>query len=138
MLVTVQERTQEIGIGNLSLRDEVELPRDGLPSLQEPLDVAHDRGTLVEVLEIHRRHDQNRGRLRLKLSEKLVEERVARAASEVVSHLETGSRVGLRSQSIRFIPATGFAHRSELLTFLAHVMPEPNDSARRSPDERIR
>ncbi len=71
-------------------------------------------------------------------SDRLVEERVARAASEVVSHLESGLRVGLRSQTIRFGPATGFAHRSELLTFLARVEPEATERARRSPDERIR
>lgn len=62
----------------------------------------------------------------------VVEERVARAASEVVTHLEFGSRVGLRSKSIRFAAATGFAHRSEMLRFLAHVTadgPDPTDPA---------
>lgn len=54
----------------------------------------------------------------------LIEERVAQAASEVVSHLEIGSRVGLRTRSVCFAPATGFAHRSELLCFLARVMPD--------------
>lgn len=56
--------------------------------------------------------------------DKLVEERVARAASEVVTHLETGSRVGLRSPAVCFAPASGFAHRSELLRFLARVTPD--------------
>ncbi len=53
-----------------------------------------------------------------------VEERVASAASEVVSHLETGSRVGLRAREVCFPPATGFAHRSQLLSFLARVEAE--------------
>jgi uncharacterized protein (DUF58 family) len=51
----------------------------------------------------------------------VVEERIARAASEVVVQLDTGSRVGLRSHAARFPPATGFAHRTELLSFLARV-----------------
>jgi uncharacterized protein (DUF58 family) len=53
-----------------------------------------------------------------------VEDRVAQAASEVVTHLETGSRVGLRSPAVLFPPATGFAHRTELLRFLARVTPD--------------
>ena len=69
-------------------------------------------------------------RLRLPPStpERLVEERVAQAASEVVTHLETGSRVGLRTRSMCFPPATGFAHRSELLCFLARVSPDASDA----------
>jgi uncharacterized protein (DUF58 family) len=53
-----------------------------------------------------------------------IEERVSRAASEVVAHLEHGSRVGLRSRQRRFRPAVGFAHRADLLSFLARVEPE--------------
>jgi uncharacterized protein (DUF58 family) len=74
-------------------------------------------------------------RLPASASDKLVEERVARAASEVVTHLETGSRVGLQSKAIRFNPATGFAHRSALLTFLARVTPDaidPSDAAQKT------
>jgi len=68
-------------------------------------------------------------RLSPNTSDSLVEERVARAASEVVTHLETGARVGLHSKAIRFAPATGFAHRSELLCFLARVTADtPNAS----------
>jgi uncharacterized protein (DUF58 family) len=54
----------------------------------------------------------------------VVEERVARAASEVVTHLEIGARVGLRSKRMRIPPGTGAAHRSELLTFLARIEPD--------------
>jgi uncharacterized protein (DUF58 family) len=63
-----------------------------------------------------------------------VEERVSQAASEVVTHLETGSRVGLRSRLFYFAPAAGHAHRSELLCFLAQVMPDAKDST--GPDLR--
>jgi len=56
----------------------------------------------------------------------VIEERVSRAASEVVTHLETGSLVGLRSQATLFRPASGAAHRSELLTFLARVNAAPS------------
>lgn len=54
----------------------------------------------------------------------LIEERVARAASEVVAHLDAGMHVGLRTAAARFVAASGHAHRSELLTFLARVGPE--------------
>jgi uncharacterized protein (DUF58 family) len=60
----------------------------------------------------------------------LVEERVSQAASEVVTHLETGSRVGLRSRLFYFAPAAGHAHRSELLRFLAQVMPDATDATK--------
>jgi uncharacterized protein (DUF58 family) len=65
-------------------------------------------------------------RLRIPSStpEQIVEERVSLAASEVVTHLESGSRVGLRSREMCFSPASGFNHRSELLRFLARVEPE--------------
>lgn len=53
--------------------------------------------------------------------EALIEERITRAASEIVTHLESGSRVGLRSETIRFAPNNGFPHRSELLTYLARA-----------------
>jgi uncharacterized protein (DUF58 family) len=58
----------------------------------------------------------------------LVEERVSQAASEVVTHLETGSRVGLRSRLFYFAPATGYVHRSEILCFLAQVMPDATEA----------
>lgn len=68
-------------------------------------------------------------------SDRLIEERVAIAASEVVTHLETGARVGLRSREICFPPAAGFAHRSELLRFLARVKPEaPSGHAATTPE----
>jgi len=73
--------------------------------------------------------------------DKLVEERVAQAASEVVTHLETGSRVGLRSKMFFFPPATGAAHRAELLCFLARVMPDTTDATQAAmsptPDETL-
>jgi uncharacterized protein (DUF58 family) len=62
-------------------------------------------------------------------SDELVEERVARAASEVVTHLEIGSRVGLRSKLYFIPPATGPAQRAELLCFLARVMSDPTEAA---------
>jgi uncharacterized protein (DUF58 family) len=58
-------------------------------------------------------------------ADRVVEERVARAASEVVTYLESGSRVGLRSTTHRLPPANGFAHRAALLSYLARVMPDP-------------
>jgi uncharacterized protein (DUF58 family) len=60
------------------------------------------------------------------------EERLSHTASEVVSALDAGLRVGLRSNSARFSPSTGFAHRTDLLTYLALVKPESSrdDSAR--------
>jgi len=68
--------------------------------------------------------------------DRLVEERVAQAASEVVTHLENGSRVGLRSRKFFFPPATGHAHRSELLCFLARVMPDVMPDATDAPHPR--
>ena len=53
------------------------------------------------------------------LGDGLVEDRITQAASLVVSHLEAGLNVGLRSPHIRFAPATGFPHRTELLRYLA-------------------
>jgi uncharacterized protein (DUF58 family) len=52
------------------------------------------------------------------------EERVVWAASEIVSHLEAGRRVALRSDASHFAPGTGAAHRGRLLGFLATVQPE--------------
>ena len=52
------------------------------------------------------------------------EERIARTASEIVSALDAGLRVGLRSESVRFSPASGFAHRTDMLTYLAYAQPE--------------
>ncbi len=53
-----------------------------------------------------------------------IESRISRAASELVHHLEAGDRVGLRTRSVRFAPATGPGHRRELLAFLARLEPE--------------
>jgi uncharacterized protein (DUF58 family) len=50
-----------------------------------------------------------------------IENRVTRAASEVVAHLLDGDEVGLRTNACRFAPRTGFAHRTALLCFLARV-----------------
>ena len=53
----------------------------------------------------------------------VVEERVSRAASEIVAHLEADLCVGLRTPNERFPVASGFAHRTELLSFLARFDP---------------
>jgi uncharacterized protein (DUF58 family) len=53
-----------------------------------------------------------------------IEDRIRLAASEVVAHLDAGLRVGLRSPRVRIPPATGPAHRREMLTYLARVAPE--------------
>jgi len=53
-----------------------------------------------------------------------VEERVSRAATDVVAQLAAGHRVGLRTATARFAPATGAAQRRELLRFLARVTPD--------------
>ncbi len=60
-------------------------------------------------------------RLESEMEADMVEERVRRAASQVVRHLDAGFRVGLRTASIRFPAGAGALHRSELLTFLARV-----------------
>lgn len=66
---------------------------------------------------------------------RVVEERITRAASEVVTHLESGARVGLRAPATRFAPATGFAHRTELLSFLARIdVTASDDIVSRSED----
>jgi uncharacterized protein (DUF58 family) len=46
------------------------------------------------------------------------------AASEVVSHLDDGYRVGLASDSERMAPADGPRHRARLLTWLARAAPD--------------
>ena len=53
-----------------------------------------------------------------------IEDRIRLAASEVVAHLDAGLRVGLRSPRVWILPATGPAHRREILTYLARVAPE--------------
>lgn len=53
-----------------------------------------------------------------------IEGRISRAASELVHHLDAGDRVGLRTRSVRFAPATGPGHRRELLAFLARLEPD--------------
>lgn len=54
-----------------------------------------------------------------------IEGRISKAASELVHHLDAGHRVGLRTRSVRFAPASGPGHRRELLCFLARVEAEP-------------
>ena len=51
--------------------------------------------------------------------EPVVEERISRAASQIVQHLEDGWRVGLRTPRERFIPEAGRRQRSALLSCLA-------------------
>lgn len=51
--------------------------------------------------------------------------RVSRAASEVVHHLESGLRVGLRTHDGRFDADAGRRHRTALLRHLARVQPGP-------------
>lgn len=58
------------------------------------------------------------------LAPEAIEERIARAASEIVHHLEAGHRVGLHTRSARFAPDRGAAHRRALLSFLARFEPE--------------
>ena len=53
-----------------------------------------------------------------------IENRISRDTSEVVQHLEQGRQVGLRTATNRFAPDAGFAHRTELLSFLARVEAE--------------
>jgi uncharacterized protein (DUF58 family) len=53
----------------------------------------------------------------------VVEERVSQAASEIVAHLEAGLSVGLRTPNERFAVSSGFAHRTELLSYLARFDP---------------
>jgi len=81
------------------------------------LHVGEREGDTAGEIEVSLRLPQN-------ASKDATEDAVARAASEAVTHLEAGMRVGLRSATARFAPSTGFAHRSELLTYLARVTPE--------------
>ncbi len=62
--------------------------------------------------------------LNAEMSRAAVEGRISKAASELVHHLDAGHRVGLRTRSARFAPASGPGHRRELLCFLARVEPE--------------
>ncbi|MFK7895901.1 MAG: DUF58 domain-containing protein [Myxococcota bacterium] len=65
-----------------------------------------------------------------------LEDRVSHAASLVVSHLEAGLRVGLRSPTARFPAASGIPHRTELLRYLAEATPpasSPTASAAAAP-----
>ncbi len=50
-----------------------------------------------------------------------IERRISRAASEIVRHLGSGLQVGLRTSTHRFPPGGGMGHRTQLLSFLAHV-----------------
>lgn len=73
-------------------------------------------------------------RLPATLSASQVEQRVSRAASEVVAHLEAGLAVGLRSREIAFPATRGHAHRTALLTHLARVGTEPPILESPAPD----
>jgi len=55
--------------------------------------------------------------------ESRVEERISRAAGEIVSHFEGGLRVGLRTPFQRFTPEAGSRHRRALLSHLARLDP---------------
>jgi len=76
-------------------------------------------------------------RLPATLGAEEVENRVARATSDVVRHLGAGLRVGLRTTQAHFAPGTGFTHRTALLVCLTRVMPDRDEpdvaSARVSP-----
>lgn len=56
----------------------------------------------------------------------VIEDRITQAASLVLSHLEAGLNVGLRSPHVRFAPSAGFPHRTELLRYLATATPRPH------------
>jgi uncharacterized protein (DUF58 family) len=62
-----------------------------------------------------------------------IEHRISRATSEVVQHLDRGRQVGLRTTSNRFAASAGFAHRTELLSFLARVKADPAQLAETAP-----
>jgi len=64
------------------------------------------------------------------------ESRISQAASEVVSYLEADLRVGLRSPNVRIPPATGSAHRTELLRYLALVDGETLQQGESAPSVR--
>lgn len=51
------------------------------------------------------------------------ESRISLAASEAVTHLERGLRVGLSAPNLRIPPSSGPAHRREILTVLARLDP---------------
>lgn len=55
----------------------------------------------------------------------VVEERIERAASEIVTHLDAGIRVGLITPTVYYRSGSGLAHRADLLTFLARLDAEP-------------
>jgi len=66
-------------------------------------------------------------------SEAVLEAAISRAASEIVAHLASGLRVGLRTPVARFAPAEGSLHRRELLTHLARMTRESLQRADASP-----
>jgi uncharacterized protein (DUF58 family) len=51
----------------------------------------------------------------------VVEERIERAASEIVTHLDAGIRVSLMTPTMHYRSGAGLAHRADLLTFLARL-----------------
>jgi uncharacterized protein (DUF58 family) len=66
-----------------------------------------------------------------------IERRISRATSEIVRHLENRLQVGLRTDTHRFLPDSGLAHRTQLLSFLARVEPSSHDDLQSAtgPDE---
>jgi len=69
-------------------------------------------------------------------NDSLLEDSIARAASEIVGHLEAGLGVGLKAPSERFPPATGFAHRTKLLSHLAQLPSAASRDSRPPPPTR--
>jgi uncharacterized protein (DUF58 family) len=53
--------------------------------------------------------------------ESWIEDRISRAAGEIVRHFESGLRVGLRTPDQRFAPEAGRRHRRALLSHLARL-----------------
>lgn len=53
--------------------------------------------------------------------ESRIEDRISRAAGEIVRHFESGLRVGLRTPYQRFAPEVGRRHRRALLSHLARL-----------------
>ena len=63
------------------------------------------------------------------------EDRVCRAASEVVHHIEQGARVALATDTERIEASSGERQRGRLLTFLAGVQPDAVATACPNPAE---
>ena len=68
--------------------------------------------------------------------ERRIEDRISRAAGEIVSHFEGGLRVGLRTPFQRFAPAAGRRHRHTLLSHLARL-DVPQTSPQPTPERSL-